>query len=106
MLTIKPEKIARLEKTYPGIARTLDYFETMTIPRCPKCRSVDTALVQVGIVGRSVNLACATTKFHLLANGGGEPMYFCNKCRKYFGPPRRPHSIGQKSAKPSRKKKP
>ena len=106
MLRIKPSKIARIEKAYSGFSKTLDYFERMTIPQCPWCKSMDTASVQVGCVGRSINLACASTKFHLLANSSGEPMYFCNKCRKYFGPKRQPVCIPQKSAKPRRAKKP
>ena len=83
MLKIDPSEFDRFEKVYPGIERQIKYFEKMRLPKCPKCKSANTALVQAGIIGRTIHLAAATTKFHLTPNGG-PGKYFCNDCRKFF----------------------
>jgi len=72
-----------MESQHPGITEQIEDFELMALPICPKCLSGDTAAVNVGVVGRTIDLAAVTTKFHLRANGKpGE--YYCNACRSYF----------------------
>ncbi len=83
MLKIDQSELAKLEKDYPGTVRSIKYFEEMRLPKCPKCKSANTALVQAGIIGRTIALCSATTKFKLTPNGGlGK--YFCNDCGKFF----------------------
>jgi len=45
------DQIRELEKVYPGIIRSIGYFETLRLPACPLCNSPDTAMVMVGCVG-------------------------------------------------------
>ena len=85
----KPEdtstKPTTLEERYPGITEQIRRFENAELPPCPHCGSSDTASVQVGIIGRTLNIAASTRKFRLVANmsnKGGN--YVCNKCGKSF----------------------
>ena len=73
-----------MEEGYPGVKENINWFEKADLPRCSRCGSDDTATVQCGIIGRTINIVAATTKFHLLANGPKPGEYFCNACRKYF----------------------
>lgn len=83
MLKIPRENIVRKENDYPGITRQLDAIESRPLPPCFRCGSTDTAVTNVGIVGRTIALASASTKFHLRPNDKpGE--FFCNTCRQYF----------------------
>ena len=84
MLRIARGKIERMEAQYKGITRTIEFFEAMEIPACPACKSDDTASVQVGVIGRTINLCAATTKFKLLPNSPTPGRYFCNACTHYF----------------------
>jgi len=84
MLKIKPEVFPIFEKLYPGITETSMRFENAVLPPCSKCGSPDTADVQVGIIGRTIHLAGATTKFHLIPNGPRPGSNFCNNCEQYF----------------------
>ena len=85
MLRIDPNAVDRLETTYPGIGETIFYFEEATYPACPCCCSQDTASLQCGIIGRTINIAGATTKLKLIANGPRPGQYFCNSCNEFFG---------------------
>lgn len=83
MLKVDKKWLEVVEKNYNGITKMVEKYENMDLPKCPYCNSSDTAVTNVGIVGRSINLASATTKFHLRPNGKpGE--YYCNNCKKYF----------------------
>ncbi len=86
MLKGPVEKLKKLEADYPGILETVLRFEAMEIPSCFYCKSGDTALVQAGIIGRTIALTGITTKFKLVASQEGRPAYYCNNCRRYFGP--------------------
>ena len=86
MLTVSEESIMNMDASYPGIAEQVHRFEAMEIPSCDKCGSGDTAIIQVGLVGRTMYLAMATTKFKLLPNYNGHGIYFCNSCKTQFGP--------------------
>jgi len=84
MLKINKETLDHIEKQYPGIGETILYFEKATLPACSRCGSGDTAEAGVGLVGRSINVAAATTKFKLIANGPKPGKYFCNACNEFF----------------------
>ena len=84
MLKIKPEVFPIFEKLYPGITETSMRFENAVLPLCSKCGSQDTADVQVGIIGRTIHHAGATTKFHLILNGLRPGSNFCIECKQFF----------------------
>lgn len=84
MLTITQEEIESLEVRYQGIKEQILRFENAILPVCSHCGSVYTSDVQVGIIGRTINIAAATTKFKLIPNGPRPGRYFCNHCHKFF----------------------
>jgi hypothetical protein len=84
MIKISQEALDSMESSYPGIKQNVAYFEAMDIPPCPKCGSSDTASVQVGIIGRTIYLCAATTKFTLVPNSPKPGDYLCQTCRHYF----------------------
>jgi predicted RNA-binding Zn-ribbon protein involved in translation (DUF1610 family) len=83
MLKVDEEWIRRVEKQYPGIRQNIDSFESADLPSCPRCGSVNTAVVSVGIVGRSIHVAAATNKMRLLPDGHPAEFY-CNECGHYL----------------------
>ncbi|MEE4194877.1 MAG: hypothetical protein V2J07_06740 [Anaerolineae bacterium] len=80
------ERLAGMEENYPGITQQVMRFEQMKMPPCPFCGSEDTAIVQVGIIGRSISVAAASRKVTLVANSPKPGDYRCNDCRNYFTP--------------------
>jgi hypothetical protein len=78
------ERLAKLERDYPGITRSIRHFEDAELPLCKHCESHDTANVQIGIIGRTIAIAGMTRKFFLISNGPAPGKYFCRKCRQYF----------------------
>ena len=89
MIKVSESEIKHMEKQHPGITDQIWDFENTELPPCPVCGSTDTASVQVGVIGRTIYLAMATTKFKLYPNGNGKGIYFCNTCQVQFGPSRR-----------------
>ncbi|MFM1767933.1 MAG: hypothetical protein RJA22_462 [Verrucomicrobiota bacterium] len=87
MLKHGKEYLASLEESYPGITRDIERFEGLVLPPCPRCRSTNTASVQVGVVGRTMCLGAATTKFKLVPNCPKPGEYFCHDCSLWFNPP-------------------
>ena len=86
MLKVDAAFMQQAEKLYPGFRETLDYYEALDLPHCPRCGSSDTAAVSAGLVGRSMHLAAATTKIKLLPNGR-PGSYYCNACSQFFDAP-------------------
>jgi hypothetical protein len=84
MLKIDKETFDHMEKGHPGIGETILRFEEATLPVCSRCGSENTADVQCGIIGRTINIAAATTNFKLIANGPKPGKYFCNTCNEFF----------------------
>ncbi len=84
MLRLYDEELWDLESSYPGIREQILDFESAVLPICLICGSADTADVQIGIVGRTITICGATTKFKLIPNGPRPGRYFCNSCRKFF----------------------
>jgi hypothetical protein len=86
MIRVDEEWLERVETLHPGIGRSIAYYEGLDVPPCPKCASADTASVSAGIVGRSIHVACATSKMRLVPNGHPAD-YYCNSCGRYFDAP-------------------
>jgi len=84
MLKMNKETVDQREKQCRGIGKAKLYFEKATLPVCPRCGSEDTAYVQCGIIGRTTNIAAATTKLKLIANGPKPGKHFCNACNRFF----------------------
>ena len=89
MIRKTEDEMTQLESQYPGITEQIWRFEHMDLPPCPVCGSADTASVQVGVMGRTINIGAAATKIHLMLNANGKGIYFCNVCGKQFGPSER-----------------
>lgn len=68
MLKIDKQQLEQLEQAYPGITKQILHFEEATFPVCDHCGSKNTAGVQVGVIGRTINIAAATDKFQLVPN--------------------------------------
>jgi hypothetical protein len=74
-----------LEDRYPGITEQIRRFKEADLPPCPHCGSGDTASVQAGVIGRTMNIAGSTRKFKLVMNMADKKgEYFCNECKKFF----------------------
>jgi len=85
MVKLSRREIDRLEQQYPGFKDTLEYYENLSVPPCPRCASWDTATVSYGLVGRSINMAAATRKMKLVPNvEDRRAPFFCNACQKSF----------------------
>lgn len=87
MLKITAQELQRYESLYSGIRETIMHFEANELPICPRCDSDDSSLVEAGIIGRTIHIAAATTKFHLVPNYEFDlhGPYYCNACKMYFG---------------------
>ena len=84
-LKIDQATLDRMEQQHPGIAESIRLYEAMKLPSCSHCGSKDTASVGGGIVGRSIYLAAATTRFKLAPDGLEAGKYYCNGCEGFFG---------------------
>lgn len=84
MLKVNQKALDHLDQLYPGLKSQVQSFENMELQACANCDSADTASVQVGLIGRTMSLAGATTKFRLVANGPKPGKYFCNQCNEFF----------------------
>jgi hypothetical protein len=87
MLKIQKSEIDALERCNPGTAAVIDRYENAKLPNCSACGSDNVAQVGVGIVGMSIRLVSATTKFRLHGNGPVPGKFYCWKCEQYFGGP-------------------
>jgi hypothetical protein len=85
MLKVDEKTLQKMESQHNGIVKTILHFEEAELPSCPHCESNNTASVQVGIIGRTLYIATATTKVKLVPNANDETgKYFCNRCERYF----------------------
>lgn len=85
MLKVDQKTLYEMEQQHEGIVKSIMRFEEAELPTCSHCGSADTADVQVGIIGRTIYIAGATTKFKLVPNGSDKKgKYFCNECQKFF----------------------
>ncbi len=84
MIKISKAKLDSLEEQYPGIVEQVMSFESAELPDCSYCGSKDTAIVDIGVIGRTISIASATSKFKLILNAPKPGNYFCNDCNKYF----------------------
>lgn len=84
MIRKTEEEFKQSESQYPGITEQIWRFEQADLPACPVCGSMDSASVQVGVMGRTINIGAATTKIHLIPNANGKGIYYCNNCKRQF----------------------
>jgi len=84
MKTMDDDSIRELEEQYPGFRRSLDAYESADLPPCPMCASTTTSRVITGLIGRTINLAAATTKVKLVPNGRRGDFH-CEACDHFFG---------------------
>ena len=84
MLNISEAGLDSLDKSHPGIKKSILEIEAKVLPACVHCGSDDTASVGMGLVGRSMRMAGAPTKYHLIPGGPRPGEFFCNSCREYF----------------------
>ena len=74
MLKVDDAWLERAEQKYPGLRKTVAYYEAQTLPACPTCGSAETA--EVWWAGRrSLLVAAATSKTKLLPNGHPADFY-------------------------------
>lgn len=66
MLKLSEKALDDLEVLYPGIKEQIMRFETAVFPRCVHSGSANTADVQIGLIGRTISISAATTKFKLI----------------------------------------
>lgn len=83
MLKVSLADLDQFESQYPGIKEAVLRFDAASLPVCSACHSLRTAEVHVGINGRTMTIAAATTKFQLVPE---DPpgRFFCVDCRRYF----------------------
>lgn len=84
MIKVSQTIIEEMEARYPGITHTIMHFENAVLPICTYCGSTNTADVQIGIIGYTIYLATATSKFKLIPNEPRPGRYFCNACKQFF----------------------
>ena len=84
MLKVDQETLDHMERMYPGFKCRVQKFENLDLPACANCESGDTASVQVGLTGRTINFAASTTRIKLMANGPKPGEYYCNQCKEFF----------------------
>jgi len=84
MLKLDQSTLEGMETQYPGIVEDIQDFENTELPTCPTCGTNDTAQVECGLFGRTINIVLATTKMKLISNGSKPGDFFCNSCKGYF----------------------
>ena len=68
-----------------------DRFMRREVPPCTLCSSLNTASVQVGVIGLTIRLAATCRTFKLIANGPKPGNWFCNSCHQFFSTPDEAH---------------
>ncbi len=84
MIKVDRTTLDQLEQKYPDIGKQIFYFEQAALSTCAHCGSADTADVQCGVIGRTIHIATATTKFKLTLNRPEPGTFFCNRCDQFF----------------------
>jgi|JI6StandDraft_1071083.scaffolds.fasta_scaffold23039_3 hypothetical protein len=87
MLKLTAAALSDLEKHYPGIQAQIASMEDTPSGPCPDCGRVDAARIIIGSTGRTLALAAASSRCHLLPNGTDETQgmaWFCHPCQKAF----------------------
>ena len=60
----------------------------MALPPCSGCGSPNTARVSCGLIGRTILISAATSKFKLIPNPPKLGEYYCNDCGSFYPPKR------------------
>ena len=84
MLKVNQADLNRFESEYPGIRAEIICFEAAILPRCRRCDSPNTAIVDVGIIARTMTVAAATSKYRLVPKEPRPGKFYCGDCKQYF----------------------
>jgi len=84
VLKVSQADLNRFESEYPGIGTEIAIFEAAILPACPRCNSSNTAIVDVGIIARTMTVAAATSKYQLVPDEPRPGEFYCAACRRYF----------------------
>lgn len=87
MLKLPSASLSELEKQYLGIQAQIEAMEGTPSSSCPRCGREDAARITIGLVGRTLALAAATTRCHLLPSGTDESQgmtWFCRHCQETY----------------------
>ena len=84
MIRLSEQQIANLEHYYDGITEQINSYEEMALPAFPRCGSDNTAVVEVGFVGRLNAIAAATSKVTMVMNLPRPGKYRCRACKTFF----------------------
>src|ERR1035437_9255680 len=55
MWNVGEDTLETMERLYPGIRKTVEYYESLHLPHCATCASEDTAKVRAGTSSRSIH---------------------------------------------------
>ena len=84
MLKVSQPDLKQFETRFPGITQQIMHYESAILPRCTQCRSTNTAIVEIGIIARSMTIAAATSKCRLVPEAPKPGEFYCVDCRRYF----------------------
>ena len=62
----------------------LEQYNSMEVPKCVYCKSLDTASVQCGVIRLTMALSATCRKFKLIGNGPKLAEWYCNSCNEFF----------------------
>ena len=80
----REQRIAEAEAIYPGLRRQLAEIESWALPPCPNCGSAETAVLLVGMTGRTIALAALSDRIQLFANRDEPGERWCRNCSRAF----------------------
>lgn len=69
---------------YPGLRDQFGAIDRQIVPTCPHCRSTDTAVIIIGISGRTVRLAALSAKVKLMSDRDEAGTCWCRTCARVF----------------------
>jgi hypothetical protein len=78
------EVLTESENRYPGLRQQFADLKAMAEIACVHCDSPDTAVLVVGITGRTMSLADLSTRVKLVANREEPGERWCRTCTRAF----------------------
>lgn len=78
------EQLAEWEAQYPGLRQQLAALEAMPRHPCAYCGDTDTAMLIVGVTGRTMSLAALTDRVKLVAYREEPGERWCRICARPF----------------------
>ncbi len=84
MIKLTPQDLLALERQTPGITGIILRFDRVQLPRCPRCRSDNTAAVYTDLDGKMERIAQATTRVYLAPGSNLAGKFYCYSCADYY----------------------